>query len=232
MSVESVNSAVSSSSLIFDSSNTHELSSQDFLTLMLQELQYQDPLAPQDSESMMNQMAQLNMVNQLGDVNSNLGMLQMYEAAVNNTLAINLVGKAVEARVDDFNYPGTGNQDFYYNVPEGIDSITISITDEEGNLINSYDVPADEVGKQTFTWNGLDENGDQVEEGIYNIKVEGIVEGEGESGGPASYELGAYMRVKIDSILFQNGQIIVKAGDQEIPIENIAEVFSLSQGGF
>jgi len=232
MSVESVTSNIGQSSLFNDNGNTHELSSEDFLMLMLQELQYQDPLSPQDSDQMMTQMSQLNVVDQLGDVNSNLGLLQMYESAVNNTLAINLVGKAVEVNVDEYNYAGTGEQEFYYNVPEGIDSITITISDDEGNIINSYDVSTDEIGRQTFNWDGLDKDGNQVEEGDYNIKIEGTVDASNDNEEATTYNLGASMRVKIDSILFRDGQIIVKAGNQEIPIENISEVFSISQPGF
>jgi len=227
MSVESISSNTSSS-LIYDTDNTHELSSEDYLMLMLEELQYQDPLDPQDSDEMMTQLSQLNAVDQLGNINDNLSLVQMYESAVNNTLAISLVGKAVEVNVDSFEYAGTGSQEFYYNVPEGLDSVTIKITDEDGNVINSYDVPADEVGKQTFTWDGLDESGNQVEAGEYFIQVEGTVtptDANSEEE-PQTINLGASMRVKIDSILFKDGQIIAKAGDQEIPIENIAEVFS------
>jgi flagellar basal-body rod modification protein FlgD len=235
MSVESINSnVVTGSSLIYDTENTHELSSEDYLLLMLQELQYQDPLEPQDSEQMMTQLSQLNVVDQLGSVNDNLALLQMYESAVNNTLAISLVGKAVEVNVDGFQYEGNGSQDFYYNVPEGLDSITIKITDEDGNIINSYDVPADTIGKQTFTWDGLDENGNQVEEGQYFIQVEGTINPEDANSEeePQTVNLGASMRVKIDSILFKDGQIIAKAGNQEIPIENISEVFSNTGTGF
>ncbi len=230
MSVESINSSITGSSLIYDTDNTHELSSEDYLILMLQELQYQDPLEPQDSEQMMTQLSQLNVVDQLGNVNDNLALLQMYESAVNNTLAISLVGKAVEVNVDSFNYSGSGPQDFYYNVPEGLDSITIKITDADGNVINSYDVPADEIGKQTFTWDGFDENGNQVEEGEYFIKVEGTINPSDANSDeePQTVNLNTSMRVKIDSILFRDGQIIAKAGDQEIPIENISEVFSVA----
>ena len=230
MSVETISGNSLTSSMINDNAPTNELSSEDFLVLMLKELQYQDPLSPQSAENMMEQMAQLSTVDQLGDVNSNLNTLQMYEAAVNNTLAINLVGKGVEVKMDDFEYSGDGGADFIYYGTEAFESVTVTVKESDGTVVATYDITDFELGRNEFEWNGLDSDGQPVEAGNYEVSIfgnpkndEGLEESE-----LVPYTLNVYMKEVVDSVLFQDGSIIVRVGDQEIPIENISEVFNVN----
>lgn len=68
--------------------NTHnELGKNDFLKLMVTQLQYQDPMQPSDNQQFMAQMAQFSALEQMQNISKDSSMTQ----------AINLIGKKVEA---------------------------------------------------------------------------------------------------------------------------------------
>jgi len=59
---------------------------QDFLTLLITELQNQDPLNPMDDQQFATQLATFNSLQQLIDINQALGALQSGQAATHHRL--------------------------------------------------------------------------------------------------------------------------------------------------
>ena len=58
------------------------LGKDDFLSLLITQLQYQDPLNPLDSTEFTAQLAQFSSLEQLNNVNTNLGYLQLYQTFI------------------------------------------------------------------------------------------------------------------------------------------------------
>src|SRR5210317_754089 len=69
----------------------------DFLNLLITQLQNQDPLKPTDSTEFTAQLAQFSSLEQLGNVNENLKQLQDFQASINNSQAVSLIGKEITA---------------------------------------------------------------------------------------------------------------------------------------
>ena len=69
------------------------MSQQDFLKVMLAQLQYQDPLKPVDNQQFLAQMAQFSSLAQTAQLNDKVETLVAIEA---NTQAVGLLGKTVE----------------------------------------------------------------------------------------------------------------------------------------
>mgnify|MGYP000131470727 CR=1 FL=1 len=64
------------------SSDTAIMGKNDFLNLLVAQLQHQDPLNPLDSTEFTAQLAQFTSLEQLNNVNTNLESLQSYQAAI------------------------------------------------------------------------------------------------------------------------------------------------------
>jgi flagellar basal-body rod modification protein FlgD len=67
----------------------------DFLKLLVAEMQNQDPMQPMDDTQFINQVTQLNSVEQITEMNQNLGQFLGLEQMAQ---ASNLIGKKIEAQ--------------------------------------------------------------------------------------------------------------------------------------
>lgn len=75
--------------------NTGELGKDDFLNLLVTQLRYQDPLNPTDDKEFIGQMAQFSALEQMQNLNTSFS----------GTKAFSLIGKSIDANVED---PSTG----------------------------------------------------------------------------------------------------------------------------
>src|SRR4030042_1574536 len=71
-----------------------------FLKLLVTQLQHQDPLNPMEAREFATQLAQFSQLEQAFQTNQHLKNLSLYEASSNNAQAIGLIGKEVVARGD------------------------------------------------------------------------------------------------------------------------------------
>ncbi len=74
-------------------SDKNSLGKDDFMTLLVAQLQAQDPTNPMDAQDFSAQLAQFSTVEQMFNVNENLAALQQSQIALNNTSALTLIGK-------------------------------------------------------------------------------------------------------------------------------------------
>ena len=73
------------------------LGKDDFLQILVAQLQAQDPLAPMEGQEFASQLAQFSSLEQLTNVNDNLEASQAFDVAMSNNSAIALIGKNVDA---------------------------------------------------------------------------------------------------------------------------------------
>ena len=73
------------------------LGKDDFLKILVAQLQAQDPLAPMEGQEFASQLAQFSSLEQLTNVNDNLETSQAFDIAMSNSSAIALIGKNVDA---------------------------------------------------------------------------------------------------------------------------------------
>jgi len=95
-------SPVSASTPAASQANT--LGLQDFLKILLTQLNYQDPLKPMDNQEFMAQMAQFTALEQSQRLNDKLDLLIANQAALQS---VGLIGRTVDVSTDSGNVTGT-----------------------------------------------------------------------------------------------------------------------------
>jgi len=99
----------SSGSLQTLESNT--MGKDDFLKMMIAQLQHQDPLNPLDGTDFTAQLAQFSSLEQLSNMNTQLETLGLYQSSLNNAQSISLIGKEVTARGNIVKVDGAASAD-------------------------------------------------------------------------------------------------------------------------
>jgi flagellar basal-body rod modification protein FlgD len=95
-------SSVSSGSTA--ATSTSSIGLQDFLKILLTQLNYQDPLKPMDNQAFMAQMAQFTTLEQTQQMSGKLDLLIANQAALQS---VGLIGRQVDVTTDSGNVTGT-----------------------------------------------------------------------------------------------------------------------------
>ena len=94
MTVTSVSDVYSQASTT-TSTNATVMGKDDFLSLLVAQLQNQDPLNPSDSTEFTAQLAQFSSLEQLQNINDTLAGFEVYQSTLNNIQSSNFIGKTV-----------------------------------------------------------------------------------------------------------------------------------------
>lgn len=169
------NTTTSTSSL--SSSSTQALDKDDFLKLLVTQLQNQDPLNPADSTEFVTQLAQFSSLEQLQNVNDNIKIVQMFDQSINNSQAVTFVGKTVKATGSVFELSDGGTYDVQYQLGESAATVYVSIFNSSGETIKKIEMENLSAGTQSVVWDGKDENGKVAPEGTYTFSVQAKKQG-------------------------------------------------------
>ncbi len=161
--------------------NNQELTQKDFFSLLSQQLSMQDPFKPVDNDQMISQMASFSTVDGIKNLNDEIVNLNSVMTSSQALQASGLVGQKVlipsdtgHISVEDPTINGI------ISTPEAIDTITVRIEDDKGQLVKSFTIDGSAGGNVEVSWDGLGTNGKPVESGNYSIKASGRVDGTSE----------------------------------------------------
>lgn len=143
-----------------------------FMTLLVTQLKNQDPLNPMDNSQMTSQLAQINTVSGIQDLNATLKSINGQIDTGQAMQAAALIGKGVlvpGSRVLVGSDGTTTPFGFELDVPA--DSVQVSITDGSGKVVRTFDLGAQSGGLQSFSWDGTLTDGTQAPSGAYTVAV-------------------------------------------------------------
>jgi len=156
------------------SSSTYATSTKDmaqnFLKMLTVQLQNQDPLNPMDNAQMTSQLAQLNMVDGVNKLNTTMGSLMAQMQAANFMNLSGSVGKTALAAGSDVYYSGQPVS-MAAKLNDAVASLKATITDSNGQIIDSLDLGPASTGVTDFFWDGTDSQGNKVTAGSYKLQL-------------------------------------------------------------
>ena len=142
-----------------------------FLTLLVTQLQNQDPLDPLDATEFTSQLVQFASVEQQIFQNSNLEKLLNLQETNQISQMVDFIGKRVEYFGQELSLE-KGNAEFSYVMPSSVVDANVNISNSAGQ--NVFFAKGDTTaGKHTVIWDGVDKNGNQQSDGKYSVLVSG-----------------------------------------------------------
>jgi len=194
------------------------LGKDDFMKLLLTELQYQDPTAPTDTEKILTQTSQLASLESADNTNSALEKLAASLGSSQQFSTIAAIGKTADLGSDSIAHDKGSDSTFEVYFPNAVEQGTVSITDGDGNTVQTLDVGTNPAGVYQFTWDGTDALGNQADSAVYHVNAQYT----DANGDTQQTRLGAY---PIESVRFDGGNTLVKVGSSYVPLENVQEVY-------
>lgn len=204
---------------ISQSSIKKTLTQEDFINILVTQMKYQNPLEPLNNEQMVMQIAQMSSVDALQQMEQTMKNMAAKYDLVANMQAANLAGKKVEVAGNQFYLSPSQNAEGFYQLPQAA-RVTINIYDSLGNLVRSIDEGRKEDGKQKFSWDGQNNKGERVAEGLYTFVISAVDE-KGNKLAVSTSQIG-----EIKEIAFENGTVYFFIGGQKYNLENILAIFS------
>ncbi|MDD2906189.1 MAG: FlgD immunoglobulin-like domain containing protein [Sulfurimonas sp.] len=194
------------------------LGKDDFLKLLLVELQHQDPTEPMDSEKILTQTSQLATLESADNTNKALEELAASLGASQQFSTVAAIGKTADLGSDAISLDEGSSSTFEVYFPSSIQNGTVEITDLDGKIVKTLDVGTNPSGVYQFTWDGTDSAGNKADSGIYRVNASYS----DQDGNALKTRLGAY---PIESVRFENGSTLVKVGSSYVPLENVVEIY-------
>lgn len=211
--------------------SVEDMGSEAFLTLMVAQLQNQDPTKPLDNMDFMGQLAQFGTVSGIQELNEGFGGLATAMSGSQALQAASLVGRDV---VTEGNIgllrpvsgaEGEGEEpalalDATVSFDDSASAATLFIQDLSGRLVYSAALPPGVESDFKVQWDGRDGSGAQLPPGPYRVSVEAVVNGE-----PATVPVYAHQRVESVAISAGSGEVALNlANGQSVAMSAIKSI--------
>ncbi|MEW6639380.1 MAG: FlgD immunoglobulin-like domain containing protein [Pseudomonadota bacterium] len=221
MSVSSATAAIPSattSSTASAAAASGGITSSSFLTLLIGELQNQDPLDPTSTSDFINQMSQYATFDATQQLDTQLGTLLTSLNSLLTMNSVNYIGHDVIAKGDTTSLQN-GAATFGYSLKSAAQQVSLSIQDASGNVVWSGSGTTT-AGANSFTWDGTTSDGKQLTSGQYKLTVTAA-----DSNGNSVYDFST-ITGKVSSVDSSSGTTMLDIGGASVSINNVVGVTS------
>ncbi len=184
----------------------------DFLKMLLAQLKHQDPMNPLDGTQFAAQLAQFSALEQMTNVNTQLGTVTAYLATLNNGQLASLIGNEVSAKGNTIKVEGSTNT-VYYNLPSDVQKGTINIYDSRGTLAKTLSFGSQKAGINSLTWDCS-----KLSAGTYTFEVSAT-----DSGGKA-VSPDTMISGNVTGATFKNGVPYLTVNGLDVIFSDIASI--------
>lgn len=223
--IDSINQAATASQSTNSSENSDEvLGKQDFLTLLVAQLQNQDPLNPDDPTEFTAQLAQFSQLEQMFNLNESVDSMAASLEGSDEMAALQTIGKDVVYETASFNYDGSDVEVGY--TLDGLASDVKLHLQLNGTTIKTLTGEELTAGNHFITWDGTTDSGQQAPIGDYTIVLEAKA-GEGDSVAASPLIKSEVTGVNLNGSF--GGTLVTTAG--EISFSSILGVYEKNTSG-
>lgn len=187
-----------------------------FLNLLVAQLQNQDPLEPLDANEFTAQLVQFASVEQQIQTNSNMEELLTVQQNSQVASMVSYLGKVIETNGNEFQM--LNNQSVMtYTLPQDAFQTTLSFQDSSGNTIYTAEGKTD-AGTHTVGWDGIKTDGTIAEDGPYKL----VVSAQDRDGNLLDVAQTVFGYVTSTGV--KDGNVTVNMGDVEADMTDILSV--------
>lgn len=200
------------------------LGKEDFLKLLVTQMQFQDPLKPMDHTEFTAQLAQFSSLDQLFSINDGMQKLSTNEGGLNGVQSVNFIGKEINAKGNKI-YMGkdASPSAISYNLANNVTSVEVDISDKDGKGVRTIKIGKQDAGNHSFTWDGKDSNGSLVPEGEYTSAITAKdIKGN-------TIDVSTNITGTVTGVSFENNVPYLMVGGMKIGVSDVSQVKEVSK---
>lgn len=196
-----------------------ELTSSDFMTLFITQLQHQDPMEPMDSSDMATQLADFSNMEATMRMADSMDQLLEYQTSQNNLQLLTLLDQDVRVYGNGIGVNGDEIGKGEFSLEQDADMAVLEVRDAGNKLVALVDLGSISMGNHDVEWDGTDMLGNKVEDGLYVFEVKAYDQ--------AGQQLSADYKTtgKVTGIDYETGTALLVL-DQQVPV-NVGAVISV-----
>lgn len=176
-----------------------ELGKNEFLELLVAQLNNQNPLEPQGNGEFIAQLAQFSQVEGIEKLNGSMGSLLSGYQSSQALQASSLVGRKVIVPTDKALVDTSETFKASLVLPVSSSNVYVNIYDSAGAAVSRVNLGEQKAGAVSFMWDGKDANGNLLPPGTYKFEAQATYAGETKG-------LYTLLPANVDSVtLAQNG---------------------------
>ncbi len=212
-SINQINTNVSVGSV----KNSKSLGKNEFLKLLITQLENQNPLKPMDNTQFISQMAQFTSLEQTTNLANSFDNFEKDFSSTMQLQAASLVGKEVSAYSNELNVISGKSGTMSFILPKKAMTY-VKIFDSKGNVIDIKKLGWIDGGKHSYVWSATNSNGVPVPDGTYTYEVDAIQED------GTQVQLEGVKSGKVSKVKFENGKIYVTVNGVDYSLSNITSI--------
>ena len=192
--------------------NAAAMGQQEFLTLLVNQLQQQDPLDPMKSEEFAVQLAQFSQLEQLIEINGKLEGGQAPADSGGVASMASYLGTEVVLKDGLASMQGGSGSNILVDVPAGTQSLRVDFINQNGTTVGRVSLDDVEVGNQKLALEDVN-----VPDGEYGVRVVSV-----DSNG-SFVDLDAKVTNTVQGFVLEPEPRLL-VGGREVALDDVAEV--------
>ncbi|MDE1555445.1 MULTISPECIES: flagellar hook assembly protein FlgD [Comamonas] len=142
-----------------------------FLTLLVAQLQNQDPTNPMDNSQLTSQMAQISTVSGIEKLNSTVESVSSQLASMQMLQGVSMIGRTVLSEGNQLGLAASEDEEgniklsgtAAFDLEGSASNVTVTITDANGKIVDTIEMGSAQAGRNYFTWDGSDYTGESMD---------------------------------------------------------------------
>ncbi len=189
-----------------------KLGQQEFLQLLVTQLQNQDPLNPMSNEDFAVQLAQFSSLEQLIDINKKMDGSSSGAGSVASLASF--LGNEVVLSEDAVQITGGKGNNIMFDIPAGTQSGRIDLKNDQGVVVGSMELTDITPGKKKLAMEGLN-----VPDGAYTVRAVSV-NSEGRF-----VDMKTKITGTVEGFVMEPEQALIIGGEQ-VPLSSVKEVLA------
>ena len=170
-----------------------ELGRDEFFSLMVTQLQNQDPLQPLESDQFLAQVAQFSSVSSMQNIERSISDLATSMGSAQALQASTMVGREVVVPGNVVRHEAGSASRIGADLPASAGAVSFEIQTPAGEVVRRLDVGSQAAGLVSVQWDGKDNGGNDLAPGNYVFTAQAV-------NGTAGEALATLVGAKVDSV--------------------------------